>query len=148
MLALKDMEAIEDLLCEEVKKVVKKGEIKDANEAKGLKDCLEAIKIIHCLRDGEMGDPEASLGYYPMHQGHYGRMPMNYGGTVDFNGTYGRRNPYNGRYMSNGIPDTTYGHSIKDRCVAVLEPLYDKAGSEYEHNFIQRAISAIQSINN
>lgn len=141
MLSNSDYEALEDLLCSEIKKVVKKGEIKDATEVKGLKDALEAVKIIHCLKDGEW-EKEDTLGYYPMHQGGYGR--------VDFNGTYGRRNPRTGRYMTNmanGMPDTTYGHSIKDRMVAALEPMYDKAESGYEHNMIDKAITAVQSLN-
>ena len=138
MLSNSDYEALEDLLCSEIKKVVKKGEIKDATEVKGVKDALEAIKIIHCLRDGEWESDE-KLGYYPMHHNNYGH--------VDFNGTYGRRNPHTGRYMSNGMPDTTYGHSIKDRMVAALEPLYDKAESGYEHGMIQKAINSVQSLN-
>lgn len=138
MLSNSDYEALEDLLCSEIKKVVKKGEIKDANEVKGVKDALEAIKLIHCLRDGEWESDE-KLGYYPMHHNNYGH--------VDFNGTYGKRNMHTGRYMSNGMPDTTYGHSIKDRMVAVLEPLYDKAESGYEHNMIQKGINAVQSLN-
>ena len=146
MLSNSDYEALEDLLCAEIKKVVKKGEIKDATEVKGVKDALEAIKIIHCLKDGEW-EKEDTLGYYPMHQGHYGHSPMNYGGSVDFNGTYGRRSPHTGRYMSNGMPDTTYGHSIKDRMVAALEPLYDKAESSYEHGMIRKAIDSVQSLN-
>lgn len=136
MLSNSDYEALEDLLCSEIKKVVKKGEIKDANEVKGVKDALEAIKIIHYLKDGEW-EKEDTLGYYPMHHGH-----------IDFNGTYGRRNMRTGRYMSDGsMPDTTYGHSIKDRMVAALEPLYDKAESGYEHTMIQKAINSVQSIN-
>lgn len=138
MLSNSDYEALEDLLCDELKKIVKKGEIKDATEVKGVKDALEAIKLIHCLRDGEW-DNDEKLGYYPMHHNNYGH--------VDFNGTYGRRNPRTGRYMSNGMPDTTYGHSIKDRMVAALEPLYDKAESGYEHNMIQKAITSVQSLN-
>lgn len=138
MLSNSDYEALEDLLCSEIKKVVKKGEVKDVTEVKGVKDALEAIKIIHCLKDGEW-EKEDTLGYYPMHHNNYGR--------VDFNGTYGRRNPHTGRYMSNGMPDTTYGHSIKDRMVAALEPLYDKAESGYEHNMIQKAINSVQSLN-
>jgi hypothetical protein len=138
MLSNSDYEALEDLLCSEIKKVVKKGEIKDATEVKGLKDALEAVKIIHCLKDGEW-EKEDTLGYYPMHHSNYGH--------VDFNGTYGRRNPHTGRYMSNGMPDTTYGHSIKDRMVAALEPLYDKAESNYEHGMIQKAINSVQSLN-
>lgn len=141
MLSNSDYEALEDLLCSEIKKVVKKGEIKDANEVKGVKDALEAIKIIHCLKDGEL-DNDEKLGYYPTHHGGYGR--------VDFNGTYGKRNMRTGRYMTNmanGMPDTTYGHSIKDRMVAALEPMYDKAESGYEHNMIDKAIAAVHSLN-
>ena len=138
MLSNSDYEALEDLLCSEIKKVVKKGEIKDATEVKGVKDALEAIKLIHCLRDGEW-ESDDKLGYYPMHHNNYGH--------VDFNGTYGKRNPHTGRYMSNGMPDTTYGHSIKDRMVAALEPLYDKAESSYEHGMIRKAIDSVQSLN-
>ena len=45
------------------------------------------------------------------------------------------------------LTDTTYGHSIKDRMVAALEPLYDKAESNYEHGMIQKAIDSVQSLN-
>lgn len=133
MLSNTDYEALEDLLCAEIKKIVKKGEIKDSTEVKGVKDALEAMKLIHYLKGGV---EDESLGYYPMHHG-----------RIDFNGTYGRRNMRTGRYMSDGMPDTTYGHSIKDRMVAALEPLYDKAESGYEHTMIQKAINSVQSIN-
>lgn len=58
MISKKDMELTEDLLVDELKKVIKKGELKDVNEAKAVKEVLESIKIIHCLRDGEMEDED------------------------------------------------------------------------------------------
>lgn len=137
MLTHKDMEAIEDLLCEEVKKVVKKGEIKDANEAKGLKDCLEGIKIVHCLRDGSVND-EGYSGYYPhMHN----RVPTNYSGTVDFDGSYSGRRMPNFHTMERGYS----GHSINDRMIAELEKLYDEAKTEHERMVIGEEIAHLKS---
>ena len=145
MISKKEMELTEDLLVDELKKVIKKGELKDANEAKGLKDVLESIKIIHCLRDGEMDESEEGYSGYHMsrYSGGWGsRMPVNYGGTVDFNGTYsGGRGPHmnmNGGYS---------GHSIHDRMIAALEPLYDNAKSEHEKSEIDNWISRLRKEN-
>lgn len=143
MISTKELEMTEDLLVDELKKVVKKGELKDANEAKGLKDVLESIKIIHCLRDGEMDDPEKGYsGYHmPRYSGGWGGiMPVNYGGTVDFNGTYssGRDTHMNGGYS---------GHSIHDRMIAALEPLYDNAKSEHEKSEIDNWIARLRKEN-
>lgn len=126
MIEHKTLDAIEDLLVDEVKKVIKKGELKDGNEAKALKEVLESIKFVHCLRDENVDDKGYS-GY-----GGLGRMryPGNYGGTVDFAGTYGH-----------GYS----GHSIHDRMIASLEGLYDQSKSQYEKDEITKMIGSIRS---
>lgn len=142
MISSKDLELVEDLLKDEVKKIVKRGEIKDATEAKALKEILESVKIIHCLREDGMGESEEGYSGYrmPRYSGGWGnRIPVNYGGTVDFNGTYGGGNGYSGGGYS--------GHSIHDRMIAALEPLYDQAKTEHEKTELGNWISRLRKEN-
>jgi len=139
MISMKELEMTEDLLVDELKKVVKKGELKDANEAKALKDVLESIKIIHCIMEGGE-NKEMSDGYsqYSRSYGHmHNRIPSSttYGGTMNFDGVYGRRMP------------GYYGHSIKDRMIASLETLYDEAGTQHEKTMIDNWIGRIKAEN-
>lgn len=148
MISMKELEMTEDLLVDELKKVVKKGELKDGTEAKALKDVLEAIKLIHCLRDGdEMESPENGYSGYSGYSGGWGRtrMPVNYNGNVDFNGTYGRRSPMTGRYISSNGGYS--GHSIHDRMIASLEGLYDQAGTQHEKDEISNWIGRLRTEN-
>lgn len=146
MISHKEIDMVEDLLVDELKKVVKKGELKDATEAKAVKEVLESLNIIQCLREDSM-NPQEEQGYsgyhMPRYSGGWGhRMPLNYGGTVDFNGTYsGARGSHmnmNGGYS---------GHSIHDRMIAALEPLYDNAKSEHERSEIDNWIARLRKEN-
>lgn len=145
MISKKDMELTEDLLVDELKKVIKKGELKDVNEAKAVKEVLESIKIIHCLRDGEMEDEGYSGRMMPHYSGHHG--DMNYAGNMNFDGNYsGRRSPTTGRYMSHGYS----GHSVHDRMIAALEGLHDDpafAGKPYENEEINKWIDRLRTNN-
>lgn len=156
MVSMKELEMTEDLLVDELKKVIKKGEFKDATEAKAVKEVLESIKIVHCLRDGdEPGNQEEGYSGYrmPRYSGGWGnnRMPT-YSGTVDFNGTYSGGN---GGYSGNNYSGANYsggysgysGHSIHDRMIAALEPLYDKAKSEHEKSEIDNWIARLRKEN-
>lgn len=138
MISNKELENVEDLLADELKKVVKKGELKDANEAKALKDVLESIKIIHCIMEGrEMGESDGYSQYSRSYGHMHNRIPSStaYGGTMNFDGVYGRRMP------------GYYGHSIKDRMVASLETLYDEAGTQHEKTVIDNWIGRIKAEN-
>lgn len=119
MISDKELDLVEDLLVDELKKTVKKGELKDGNEAKAVKDVLEGIKAIHCIRDG---NTDSGYSGAP----HWHHMPNHR--TVEFSGNYGGYS----------------GHSIHDRMIAQLEKLYDTAGSQYEKDLIKKEISHIR----
>ena len=63
MMTKKEIESLEDLLVDEVRKVIKKGDIKDATEAKAVKDVVEALHYLRCMREGnDSGTGEEDKG--------------------------------------------------------------------------------------
>lgn len=127
MISDKELDLVEDLLVDELKKTVKKGELKDGNEAKAVKDVLEGIKAIYCIRDGNNTDS----GYSGAPN--WNHMPNRR--AMEFSGTYGGVTP---------MPHGYSGHSIHDRMIAQLEKLYDTAGSQYEKDLIKKEINHIR----
>ena len=120
----KTYECLKDIIEEQIKQISKKGDAITPQEMASLKDALSALDKI----DKRMGESMAySEGY------HYGA----------------KRSPVTGRYISYGnshtYGSTHYsGHSIKDRMIARLEPMYDEATSEHERQMIANTISRIQ----
>lgn len=157
MIKEKDLDNLEDLLVDEGKKFVKQGSLQSPAEAQSLKYLLEGIMIIHCIRNGGMDEEGGYSGYSGYagysganngYRGGWGRgkapMQVDYSGAMDFNGTYGARmrSPSTGRYISGYS-----GHSIHDRMIASLEPLYDQATSEHEKAEIDAWIKRLRTEN-
>lgn len=127
----KDLDNLEELLVEEIHKVVKTGELKDATQVKAVKDIVEALKDISCIREGNgMGDSGYS-GY---------NMPSPYQRDMsNYNRGYSR--PRMNRSMDGGYS----GHSIHDRMIASLEQLYDEAKTQHEQSEINNWINKLRS---
>lgn len=127
----KTYKSLKDTLEDQVKLIAKKGDQITPEEVMSLKNALSSIEKICDLMQME----GYSEGY-------------SYGSN---------RSPVTGRYISHGVPhgyarmsygdaySHMYGHSIKDRMVARLEPMYDEAKTEHERQMIANAINQIQS---
>ena len=132
----KTLENTKEVIKDELKKLIKKGELTPA-EMDTVFKAVDSIKDI-CEMCHE--DPEGN---------HYSEGPnWEYSGTA--------RSPVTGRYISSGVPhgnmrvsygDHYSGHSIKDRMVARLEPMFDDAKSDHEKQMIQNTINRIYAEN-
>lgn len=161
MVSEKILDGMEELLCNELKKIVKQDTINGPNEARTVKDALESLQFIQTIRNGMMGGAtdDGYSGYMPrtnvpMGSGYSGNEVMRGNVHGDMNGnmhgnmpdyaygsSYGRRrSSTTGRYMSGYS-----GHSIKDRMIASLEALYDDAGSQHEQTEIDNWINKLRS---
>lgn len=126
---------LKETLEDQIKLIAKKGDKITPEEVLSLKNALSSIVKINELMS--IGG-EYSEGY-----------------SYGYHGT--NRSPVTGRYISNGVPhgnvrmsygdpyDHMYGHSIKDRMIARLEPMYDEAKTEHERQMISNTINRIQS---
>lgn len=124
---------LKETLEEQIKLIAKKKDAITQDEVLALKNALSSLCKIHELMAVDGYSEGYSYGYH---------------GTS--------RSPVTGRYISNGVPhgsmrmhygDNMYGHSIKDRMVARLEPMYDEAKTEHERQMISNTINRIQSDN-
>ena len=148
----KTLEFIKDKFEDELKDLKKKGDL-TPEDVKLVKEMVCTIKEINEM----MGSGMYSEGHYRTNTGtSYGNnMDNSYG---NYSGT--SRSPVTGRYISNGsMNDTSYGsyghlyperygysgHSIHDRMVAALEPMYDQAKSEHERQIITNTINRIRT---
>lgn len=131
---------IVEMLDEQIKKVLKKGDISPA-ELTALKEAYELRTMVKCSEEME-DDGSYSMGY-----GSYMMDPRlnSYEGSSYRRG----RSQTTGRYMSRdggyGNSGGYSGHSIKDRMIARLEAMYDEAKSEHERDEIQKEIRRIES---
>lgn len=130
----KTLENTKEVIKDELKKLIKKGELTPA-EMDTVFKAVDSIKDI-CEMCGEY--PEG-------HEQHWTNDPYAMGPN---------RSPVTGRYISTGsiMPRVSYGdnysgHSIKDRMVARLEPMYDEAKTDYERQLIQNTINRIHAEN-
>lgn len=131
----KTFECLKDIIEEQIKQISKKGEAITAQEMTSLKDALKALNMI----EERQGRGQYSEGGYQYGEGYQ------YGA---------KRSPVTGRYISSGANmqygrapqgGNMYGHSIKDRMIARLEPMYDEASTEHERQVIMNTINRIQS---
>jgi hypothetical protein len=117
----KVLDDLEDLVCNELKKISKKPELSPAE----LKNATDAvcflIKMEELQNETNYEDEE-----YSESRGSYARS----------------RNARTGRYMSSSRGYS--GHSIEDRIVDNLEHMMDDANSDYERNVIHRWISKVR----
>lgn len=115
---MKVLDDLEDLVCNELKKIAKKPELSPA-ELKNATDAMCLLIKMEELQNGtNYGDEE-----YAESRGSYARS----------------RSARTGRYMSNYS-----GHSIEDRIVDNLEHMMDEANSDYERSVIHRWISKVR----
>ena len=136
----KTLENTKEVIKDELKKLIKKGELTPA-EMDTVFKAVDSIKDI-CEMCHEDPDGNYSMG------AHMYDPNWEYSGTA--------RSPVTGRYISSGMPhgnmrvsygDNYSGHSIKDRMVARLEPMFDEAKSDYERQLIQNTINRIHAEN-
>lgn len=156
----KTYECLKDTLEEQIKLISKKGDKITPDDNMSLYYALKSLKEIERKMmnpEGMMtGQDEYAYGYgYARPDNIYGTNYANYGTNYGTN-----RSPVTGRFIGNGTTphgtmrmaygdpyDHMYGHSIKDRMVAALEPMYDQAKSEHERQVISSTINHIQSNN-
>lgn len=144
MVNMKDLDGLEELLIEEIHKIVKSGEIKDATQIKAIKEVAETLNIINCIRNDNMngGIDGGYSGYMPNNMPYNNQIESS--GYSNRNSSYGRRNPRMGRYSSS--MDGGYsGHSIHDRMIASLEDMYDAAKTQHEKSEIDNWINRLRS---
>lgn len=147
MIKEKDLDNLEDLLVDEVKNFTKKGSLQNPTEAQSLKDILEGIKIIHCIRNGGMNEEDEGYSGYSGYSGGWGRskmphMPMDL--NTGYPGYSGRRSATTGRYISSNGSGYS-GHSIRDRMIDSLEQLYDQAGTQHEKTELDAWINKLRT---
>ena len=138
----KTLDELNELIEEELKKMVKKGDL-SPNELEAANKAVCLMEKIIMLREGGYSQD----GSYDMR---YSMDRMMRGGSYD--GSYERgRSPVTGRYISRDgryqdLYDRGYsGHSIGDRAIDRLEKMMDDAGSEYERECIKKYIHLIRS---
>lgn len=126
----KTYECLRDIIEEQIKQISKKGDAITPQEMASLKDALSALDKID-KRTGESMNYSEGYHYGPKRSPVTGRY-VSYGNTHN----YGNRLTYGSDHYSR--------HSIKDRMIARLEPMYDEATSEHERQMIANTISRIQ----
>ena len=168
----KTLEHLKETLEDEIKKIVKKGDI-TSQELDNVKDAVCVIDMIDKMSMGENGEG-GSYGYsgrnmayrYPSYAyGDYSeRYRDSYGdrmrdGSYDYRShdrgsyrydgdSYRRgRSPVTGRYISRGHEEGYSGHSIMDRMVASLESMYDEAKTDHEKQTVSEWINRLRSSN-
>lgn len=163
----KTLENLKETLEDEIKKIVKKGDITPSE--------LESVQKAVCTIDmiDNMGMSEGtSYGRYSSRHMSYDHMPSNrmfpersygeyserqyhdsYGNRMYHDGYQGDsyrrgRSPVTGRYISRGSYDDGYsGHSIMDRMVAKLESMYDEAQTDHERQTVSEWINRLRTSN-
>ena len=149
----KTYECLKDTLEEQIKLISKKGDKITPDDNMSLYYALKSLKEI----ERKMMNPEGMMPGQDEYAYGYGYANPD---NVHWNNYGTNRSPVTGRFISNGTTphgtmrmvygdpyDHMYGHSIKDRMVAALEPMYDQAKSEHERQVISSTINHIQSNN-
>lgn len=127
------LENYEELFDEELRKILKKGDISptELNNVKEILCCIAKIDEHFAMRD--YGESQVSGTHMP-----HMRFSTGYHSYGD-----DERNMRSGRRYSYGSEYRTSGHSIKDRMVDKLERMYDEADSDHEKTVIDKAIDYI-----
>lgn len=136
----------QDVIEEEIKKLIKKGEL-NATEMCALKEALSCVeKIMNIVGDMPTDADNVSGNSYLITPGY--RHHMSYGYDMPYDGSSYRRgrSMTTGRYVSRGVDDVDMsGHSIKDRMISKLETIVDSAKSDYERQMVMNEIDRIRS---
>lgn len=166
----KTLEHLKETLEDEIKKIVKKGDITPA-ELESVQKAVCTIDMIDNMSMGENGEG-GSYGYsnrnvayrYPSYAyGDYSeRYRDSYGDNYNYRShdrgsyhddyyhgdSYRRgRSPVTGRYISRGHEEGYSGHSIMDRMVDRLESMYDEAKTDHEKQTVSEWINRLRSSN-
>lgn len=139
----KMLEDYKDLTKDELKKLLKKGDLAatDWDAAKKafciLKDVLEI--------EGMLGDQmnEGGNGYS---EGYYGTT-IHSNNRMSYGSPHYNRSPVTGRFISHNYTNggRYSGHSMKDRMIARLETMYDESNNDYERQAITNLISRVEA---
>ena len=119
---------LNDMVDEELKKIIKKGDLTPTE----LEVAMKAVCLMEKIQNLE--SPDYLEGYtegYSM-RGYYDETGMSMARG---------RSPVTGRYISRGYS----GHSIKDRMIARLEGMYDEAQSDHERQVVDSWIKKIEN---
>ena len=148
---IKTLEGLEELTNDELKKIIKKGDMTGVE----LDNATKAV----CLLEKIGKVKNAPYDKYEMSEAYPNwsnvmrdsrRMNRSMGDMSqlmhddNMSGAHGR-SPVTGRRISRGDGNGYSGHSIKDRMIAKLESLYDEADSEYDAVEIRQAIEEIRN---
>ena len=150
----KTLQSVKDMLEDEIKKIVKKGDI-SANELANLEKavCI-ADRVDEMLSRSEEGSSYGMDGMYSSRR-MYPRMM--YGDEDAMQSGRRGRSPVTGRYVSRGMDpyygrgyyddmSTGYsGHSINDRMIAKLEEMYDSAKTDHEKETVNKWIKRLET---
>lgn len=145
----KVLEEVEDLVLEEVRKVIRKGEI-NTDEWDNFKKAIciwsECCNIKRGMYDDNMYDSGYSGRTYRIPSISYGvdGTPM-YNQVGEGMSHERGRSSVTGRYISRGHDGGYSGHSIDDRAIASLERLYDNAQSQHEKERLDSIIRCIRT---
>ena len=142
MADMKLLYELDEILEKELKNVVEKGEV-PANEWENLKRlvCImkEVKEVEQMLMEDEYDEGYSSRSYNTPF------MPrITYDSRGENMSHMRGRSRTTGRYMSR---DGGYGrsnHSTKDRMIATMESMYDKANSEHEKQLIDEMIKTVE----
>lgn len=136
------LHGLDEIIEKELADVVKKGKV-EANEWENLKRlvCImkEVKEVEQMLMEDDYDEGYSSRSYNTPF------MPrMTYDSRGENMSHMRGRSKTTGRYMSR---DGGYGrsnHSTKDRMIATMEGMYDKANSEHEKHLIDEMIKTIE----
>lgn len=138
---------LDEMIEEELRKVVKKGEVAP-NEWDNLKKvvCImkEVKEVERMLNDDRYSNDNYSYRSYNTPFTY--RMTYDSDRRMDQNGTMSHmrgRSKTTGRYMSRS--DGRSMHSIKDRVVDQIERMYDEATTDHERNVLDEMIRDIEA---
>lgn len=164
----KTYECLKETIEEQIKLISKKGDKITADEMASLHYALESMDKIDELMEKEKMKKEGTQYSEGYHYG-YNRGRMDYGYNDNMDNGMGRntnsymtnnnnmRSPVSGRYIGTMRSNMNYGnngmnygnnyqgHSVKDRIIAAIEPMYDNAQSEHERQIISNTINWIQN---
>lgn len=142
----KMLEDYRDLAKDELKKLLKKGDLAatDWDAAKKafcvMKDVLEIEQMLG-VEPG--GYSEGYHGNNIRYGTEYSGNNMRYG--TEYSGY--NRSPVTGRFISHNYTNggRYSGHSMKDRMIARLETMYDESNNDYERQAITNLISRVEA---
>ena len=171
----KTLEHLKETLEDEIKKIVKKGditpqELESVQKAVCTIDMIDNMSMGGNSEGGSYGYSGRNMAYrYPSYAyGDYSeRYRDSYGdrmrdGSYDYrshdrgsyhdgsyhDGSYRRgRSPVTGRYISRGHEEGYSGHSIMDRMVDRLESMYDEAKTDHEKQTVSEWINRLRNSN-